>query len=205
MHRDLKPANVKIAEDDRVKVLDFGLAKIHTPAEGTANQEKSPTLSEMLTVGGVVFGTAPYMSPEQARGKMVDRRTDIWAFGCILYEMLSGRQAFPSGETASDTLGWRARPRARLDRAAGGDSRLALRVLIERCLRKDPRHRLRDIGDALPDLQDIAGRRNPECRTSVRSAAPEQARVGDSRNRGRSRSLPSRRLLYDASLYRTRA
>jgi Tol biopolymer transport system component len=149
VHRDLKPANVKVAPDGRVKVLDFGLAKARDPTE-TAGR---PTATSLHTDAGVVLGTVPYMSPEQARGVAVDRRTDIWAFGCILYELLTARPAFPSGETASDTLAailtrdpdWSALPESVPAR---------LRRLVARCLEKDPRERLRDIGDALPDLRD---------------------------------------------------
>ena len=149
VHRDLKPANVKLGPDGRVKVLDFGLAKTRDAADAPAY----PTVTSLRTDVGVVLGTVPYMSPEQARGTAVDRRTDIWAFGCILYELLTGRRAFPSGETASDTLAailardpdWSALP-------ASVPSRL--RRLVTRCLKKDPRERLRDIGDALPELAD---------------------------------------------------
>ena len=148
MHRDLKPANVKISPDGRVKVLDFGLAKMQAAAEHAS----APMETVMHTEAGMVLGTVPYMSPEQARGSAVDRRADIWAFGCILYELLTGRQAFP-GDTASDILAsvlarepdWTALP---------AHTPPQLRALVERCLRKEPRHRLRDIGDALDELRD---------------------------------------------------
>ena len=154
VHRDLKPANVKISSDGRVKVLDFGLAKMQeAPGAAAATQLRSD--SALHTTDGIVLGTVPYMSPEQARGVAVDRRADVWAFGCILYELLTGKQAFPSGETASDTLArvlavepdWSALPASTPPR---------LRALVERCLRKDPRQRLRDVGDALLDLQEAA-------------------------------------------------
>jgi len=164
VHRDLKPANVKVAPDGRVKVLDFGLAK----ARGATETAGQPTATTLHTDAGVVLGTVPYMSPEQARGVAVDRRTDIWAFGCILYELLTGRPAFPSGQTASDTLAavlardpdWSALP-------ASVPSRL--RKLVARCLEKDPRERLRDIGDALPDLRDGPDETAPSADSARRS------------------------------------
>src|SRR5262249_36836522 len=104
IHRDLKTANIKVREDGTVKVLDFGLAKAMEPVgTSSVNVSQSPTLSMQATQAGVIFGTAAYMSPEQARGKRVDRRADIWAFGCVLYEMLTGRKAF-DGEDISQIL-----------------------------------------------------------------------------------------------------
>src|SRR6185295_3020892 len=103
IHRDLKPANVKLRPDGTVKVLDFGLAKVFADESGASEPFNSPTLSLGATHAGVILGTAAYMSPEQARGKAVDKRTDVWAFGCVLYEMLAGRRAFSSDEV-SDTL-----------------------------------------------------------------------------------------------------
>jgi serine/threonine protein kinase len=104
VHRDLKPANIQTAADGTVKVLDFGLARLLQSEHPATSVSMSPTLSVQATHAGVVLGTAAYMNPEQARGKPVDRRTDIWAFGCVLYEMLSGRQAFAAGETVSDAV-----------------------------------------------------------------------------------------------------
>ena len=103
VHRDLKPANIKVTGDDAVKVLDFGLAKAIEGDASSMDISTSPTISRMATQAGVLLGTAAYMSPEQAKGKPVDRRADIWAFGCVLYEMLTGKMAF-SGETVTDTL-----------------------------------------------------------------------------------------------------
>src|SRR5512146_1435523 len=103
IHRDLKPANVMITEGDKVKILDFGLAKALSDETQGVDSSHSPTLTEAMTRPGVILGTAAYMSPEQAKGKAVDKRADIWAFGCILYECLSGRRAF-EGETVTETL-----------------------------------------------------------------------------------------------------
>ena len=146
IHRDLKPANVKITPEGKVKVLDFGLAKALDPELTQQELAHSPTLTMEATREGVVLGTAAYMSPEQARGKPVDKRTDIWAFGCVLLECLTGEQQF-GGETLSDSIAkilqkdpdWEALPK---------DTPLAIRKLLRRCLEKDSQLRLRDIGDA---------------------------------------------------------
>ena len=146
VHRDLKPANVKITPDGGVKVLDFGLAKALS-ADGVApDATSSPTLTAQATQAGVVIGTAAYMSPEQARGRPVDKRSDVWSFGAVLYEMLTGRRCF-EGETVSDVL-------AAVLRQDPDWSRLppetpgGVPVLLRRCLERDPRQRLRDLGDA---------------------------------------------------------
>src|SRR5215469_6012916 len=146
VHRDLKPANVKVTADDAVKILDFGLAKAVQGEASNVDVYNSPTLSHMATEAGVLLGTAAYMSAEQAKGKPVDRRADIWAFGCVLYEMLTGAKAF-HGETVAETL-------AAVLRNEPDWSLLSVvtparvRILLQRCLQKDPKQRLRDIGDA---------------------------------------------------------
>jgi len=150
IHRDLKPANVLVGSDDRVKVLDFGLAKaLESPASAPSAPEslaESPTRAPDMTRAGVLVGTAAYMSPEQARGMPVDKRADIWAFGVVLYEMLSGRRAF-GGETATDVLAQLIERDPDWE-AVHTDTPGSVRKLLRRCLSKDPRDRLRDIGDA---------------------------------------------------------
>src|SRR5436853_312766 len=144
LNRDLKPANIKIKPDGTVKVLDFGLAKVDA-VSGVSQSENSPTLSMAATQIGVILGTAGYMSPEQARGKTVDKRADIWAFGVVFYEMLSGKKLF-DGETVSDTLA--AILRQEIDWSAlPSDTPPAIRELLHRCLDRDPAHRFRDIGE----------------------------------------------------------
>src|SRR5262249_11929644 len=146
VHRDLKPANIKVRPDGTVKVLDFGLAKaIETAVPMASSVSMSPTItSPAMTQAGMILGTAAYMSPEQARGRPIDKGADIWAFGCVLFEMLTGRRAFEA-EDVSLTLAevmksdpdWNALP------AGVPDS---LKTVLRRCLVKDPRQRMRDIG-----------------------------------------------------------
>jgi Tol biopolymer transport system component len=149
VHRDLKPANVKVRPDGQVKVLDFGLAKAWAgdPLSGSSGDlSQSPTLVHSGTQAGVILGTAAYMSPEQARGRTVDRRADIWAFGALVFEMLTGRTLF-TGDTVSDTLA--AVLRQEVDWAAlPAATPPALRHLLQRCLERDPKQRLRDVGEA---------------------------------------------------------
>jgi len=150
VHRDLKPANIRITPEGKVKVLDFGLAKALDPASSVSGIQgapgMSPTVTSLGTVAGLILGTAAYMSPEQARGKPADRRADIWSFGVILFEMLSGRRLF-DGETISDTLAAVLKTQPDWNELPASTPQ-ALRGLIQRCLERDPRLRLRDIGEA---------------------------------------------------------
>jgi len=152
VHRDLKPANVKVTPEGKVKVLDFGLAKAFAGDVADSNPSQSPTLSAVATMQGVLLGTAAYMSPEQARAKAVDKRTDIWAFGCVLYELLTGKQAF-AGDDITDILA--AVVRAEPDwQALPGATPVEIRALLRRCLQKDKALRLRDAGDARIEIQE---------------------------------------------------
>jgi len=154
IHRDLKPANVRVTPDGKVKVLDFGLARALRDQAAAADLPHSLTSTDETTRPGVVLGTAAYMSPEQAKGKPVDKRADIWSFGCVLYECLTGKRAF-EGETVTETLAailngepdWQALP---------AEASENLRAVLRRCLQKDPGLRLRDIGDARIEIGETA-------------------------------------------------
>src|SRR3989454_4538601 len=178
IHRDLKPANIKVRPDGTVKVLDFGLAKLAESGEaGPAgrNLTQSPTITSpaMMTGAGMILGTAAYMSPEQARGKTVDKRADVWAFGAVLFEMLTGERAFP-GEEITDTIvsvvskepGWPKLPAA----APAG-----LRRLLARCLRKDPKARLQAIGEARVQIEELLGGASEDLATAASGPAASPA------------------------------
>ena len=171
VHRDLKPANIKITPNGIVKVLDFGLAKAASGETSRPDLSQSPTVTGADTRAGVILGTAAYMSPEQARGHIVDKRADIWAFGCVLFEMLTGRAPF-ARDTLTDTLAavvqsdpdWQALPAATPAR---------IRDLLRRCLQKDPQRRLRDIGDARLEIEDAIAA--PDAKASIDCSGPPPA------------------------------
>lgn len=170
IHRDLKPSNILITPDGRAKVLDFGVAKTVVATTAEVDTGRAPTATVAATQTGVILGTAPYMSPEQVRSKPLDRRTDIWAFGCVLYEALTGQRAF-GRETIADTLAailevdpaWDALPAA---------TPVIIRSLLHRCLRKDPKRRLHDIADARIEIEEAIDEPEEKLARSVQAAAP---------------------------------
>ena len=172
VHRDLKPANIKLTPDGKVKVLDFGLAKAYAgeAAAKASDTSHSPTLTRAGSESGVILGTAAYMSPEQARGKPVDKRADIWAFGVVLFEMLTGKRLF-HGETTSDTLAavlktdpdWNLLP---------ADTPQRIRELLRRCLTRDPRERLHDIADARIEIEGSPAEAHPAPKTQSARLRP---------------------------------
>ncbi len=169
IHRDLKPANIKLTRDGAVKVLDFGLAKALDDDPVSGSVPNSPTMSLAATRAGVILGTAGYMSPEQAKGKPADKRADIWSFGLVLYEMLTGKQMY-SGETAAETLAAVLMKDPTLD-ALPANTPAAIRKLLRRCLDKDPKRRLRDIGEARIAIEEalsgaVSGPAGPSAATS---------------------------------------
>ena len=152
IHRDLKPGNVKITPDGKVKILDFGLAKAFRGLESNAGLALSPTITDQMTQPGVVLGTAAYMSPEQAKGKPVDKRADIWAFGCILYECLAGKKPF-EGESVTDILAKILEGEPDWARLPAGTPPV-LRSLLRRCLQKDRNKRQHDMSDVRIEIEE---------------------------------------------------
>lgn len=152
IHRDLKPSNIKVTPEGKVKILDLGLAKAFYEESTAVDPSKSPTITAAMTMPGVILGTAEYTSPEQAQGRSVDKRADIWAFGCIMYECLAGKKAF-SGDTTTDILAamlktepdWTTLPE---------DAPTTVRAVLRQCLQKNPKLRLRDIADVWIEIGD---------------------------------------------------
>ena len=169
IHRDLKPANVKITPEESVKVLDFGLAKAFETELAEQELASSPTLTMEATQEGMILGTAAYMSPEQARGRVVDKRTDIWSFGMLLVEMLTGKGMY-AGESLTETIAAVIHQEPDLE-GLPKDTPWKLRGLMERCLRKDPRMRLRDMGDARIEIEEVLA--DPDATLQVPGHASE--------------------------------
>ena len=172
VHRDLKPANIKVRPDGTVKVLDFGLAKALDPGHVTFDGSQSPGISSSaMTRRGAILGTAAYMSPEQAQGKPADKRSDIWAFGCVLFEMLTGERTF-QGEDVSDTMANVLKREPRWDRLPG-TTPPAVRLLLRRCLRKEKRQRLQDAAGVRIEIEDaLSAPAGTESEPSQNGGAP---------------------------------
>jgi serine/threonine protein kinase len=186
---DLKPANIKVTADDNVKVLDFGLAKALDSHDSAPNIQDSPILTIAATQPGVILGTVAYMSPEQACGKRVDRRADIWAFGCVLYEMLTGKQAF-SGDTVSETLAAVIKDVPDLSKLPCATPH-RIRELAQRCLIKDPKRRLRDIGEARIAIEEtLSGMAEVQARLVPALGRPQQPALNEVKGAPVRRTLP---------------
>jgi eukaryotic-like serine/threonine-protein kinase len=176
VHRDLKPANVKITPEGTVKLLDFGLATMLESDATSKDIASSPTITRMMTRDGIILGTAPYMSPEQAKGKTADRRSDIWSFGCVLYEMLAGKMAF-GGETVTDALACVIKSEPDWSLLPPGTP-LRTRKLLQRCLKKDSKQRLQAIGDARIAIEEaISGADRDAFVSSPSAAKPSRRRL----------------------------
>ena len=184
VHRDLKPGNIALTSDGQVKVLDFGLARFDSgDAPSAVDMAHSPTLTFAATQAGMILGTSAYMSPEQAKGRVADKRSDVWAFGCVLFEMLTGRRAF-EGEDSSDTIAAVLRGEPDWSAIPAGTPPVIHR-LLRRCLAKDPRERLRDIGDVRFDLAEAT-----TSGTSIAVAAAPTAIAGGTRRARARASIP---------------
>jgi serine/threonine-protein kinase len=168
IHRDLKPANIKLTSEGKVKVLDFGLAKALEEERGAENIANSPTLTMQATQAGMILGTAAYMSPEQARGKVADKRADIWAFGAVLYEMLTGQQAF-EGEDITEVMASVVKVDIDWTRFPDDLPQLIIK-LLRRCLQAEPRQRLHDIADFRLEIEDYLANPTEETSETIQSA-----------------------------------
>lgn len=176
VHRDVKPANIKVAADGTVKLLDFGLAKALENVGANTDISSSPTFTHLGTQVGMILGTAAYMSPEQAKGRTIDQRSDIWAFGCVLFEMLTGKVVF-SGETVTDTLAEIVKSEPNWSRLPANTPK-TIRTLLQRCLTKDPKQRLQAIGEARIAIEEmVSGKAVPDEQQPVPQIPAPQKRT----------------------------